>query len=154
MNTQTKRQVLALLTSIVVLIGSIGLLGLIWIRIPSRVAVVKPIFSTTAYRDAFYTFYQRYGWIDPGTYISNDLNYLNVTVKDEWGISEGLSEFLGYSKLPSMIFGEQITYIDEIDVIVGALFNGVRRAYDVLILGLILIVIGFIVDSILNLKYK
>ncbi|MFX0055906.1 MAG: hypothetical protein ACFFAX_03490 [Promethearchaeota archaeon] len=135
MSTKTKRQVLALLTSIIVLIGFIGLLGFIWTGVPSRVAVVKPIFSTTAYRDAFYTFYQRYGWVDPGTYISNDLNYLNVTVKDGWGHSEGLSEFLSHSNLQSMIFDERITYIDEIDVIEGALFNGARLAFDILILG-------------------
>ncbi|MHA2002485.1 MAG: hypothetical protein ACW975_00240 [Candidatus Thorarchaeota archaeon] len=135
MNAQTKRQVLALLTSIIVLISFIGFLGFIWTRAPSRIAVVKPIFSRTAYRDAFYTFYQRYGWVDPGTYITNDLDYLNVTVKDGWGFSEGLSEFLGYSRLPTMIFGMDITYIDEIDVIEGALFSGAKRVYDVLILG-------------------
>ena len=135
MNAQIKRQVLALLTSIIVLISFITLLGFVWNRTPSRIAVVKPIFSTTAYKDAFYTFYQRYGWMDPGTYITNDLNYLNVTVKDGWGFSEGLSEFLGYNKLPYMVFGEEITYIDEIDVIEGALFSGAERVYDVLILG-------------------
>ncbi|MFW9887441.1 MAG: hypothetical protein ACFFER_04625 [Candidatus Thorarchaeota archaeon] len=135
MNAQTRQRVLALLISIIVLIGSIGILGFIWTRMSSRVAVVKPIFSATAYRDAFYTFYQRYAWVDPGTYISNDLNYLNVTVKDGWGFSEGLSEFLRYSNLPAMIFDERITYINEIDVIEGALFNGARRAFDILILG-------------------
>lgn len=137
MSVRTNRQALAILTSVVVVISSIGLVGLAWTGAPSRIAVVKPIFSATAYRDAFYTFYQRYGWVDPGTYVTTDLNYLNVTVKDSWGHSEDLSTFLNNTRttLPSMVFREGISYINEIDVSLGALFKGEQRAFDVVILG-------------------
>ncbi len=137
MSFWTNRQTLAILTTVVVVVSSVSLLGFFWTQGPSRIAVVKPIFSATAYRDAFYTFYQRYGWVDPGTYVTTDLNYLNVTVKNSWGHSEDLSEFLNSTRttLPSMVFRERITYINEIDVLMGVLFREEQRAFDVVILG-------------------
>ncbi|MFW9944169.1 MAG: hypothetical protein ACFFB7_04160, partial [Candidatus Sifarchaeia archaeon] len=98
MSVWTNRQTLAIITTVVVVISSVGILGVIWTGASSRIAVVKPIFSATAYRDAFYTFYQRYGWVRPGTYVTTDLNYLNITVKDGWGHSEDLSKFLNSTR--------------------------------------------------------
>ncbi|MHA2117647.1 MAG: hypothetical protein ACW98J_01895 [Candidatus Thorarchaeota archaeon] len=101
-----------------------------------RIAVVKPIFTNTAYTSAFYNFYARYGSsTDP--FITTDLDLFNVTVKDGWGWSKRLGNFLGSIKasIAGLSLGQSIALIDEIDVIMGALFDEDRRLYDVLILG-------------------
>jgi hypothetical protein len=101
-----------------------------------RVVVVKPIFTHTAYSNAFYTFYRNNG-PRPEPYITWDLNYLNVTVKDGWGWSSGLDQFLQSikAKLAGLSLGQDVALIDEIDVTMGALFDGDERLYDVVILG-------------------
>ncbi|MFX1440564.1 MAG: hypothetical protein ACFFFD_09980, partial [Promethearchaeota archaeon] len=58
----------------------------------ARIAVVKPIFSDTAYSSAFYNFYYKYAGVTD--YIATDLDLLNVTVKDGWGWSTRLKRFL------------------------------------------------------------
>ncbi|MHA2602454.1 MAG: hypothetical protein AM324_010025 [Candidatus Thorarchaeota archaeon SMTZ1-83] len=102
----------------------------------ARIAVVKPVFTATAYSNAFYTFYSKYG-SHPGPYITSDLSYLNVTVKDEWGWSRRLDEFLRSFKaeLAGLSLGKDVVLIDEIDVTMGALFDGDKRVFDVVILG-------------------
>ncbi|MFX1273026.1 MAG: hypothetical protein ACFFAX_15190, partial [Promethearchaeota archaeon] len=100
-----------------------------------RIAVVKPIFTDTAYSSAFYNFYSKYmGYTD---YIDTDLHLLNVTVKDGWGWSAGLSNFLTSFKagIAGLSLGENVELIDEIDVTMGALFENNSRVYDVVILG-------------------
>ncbi|MFW9801307.1 MAG: hypothetical protein ACFFFC_01550 [Candidatus Thorarchaeota archaeon] len=100
-----------------------------------RIAVVKPIFTDTAYSSAFYNFYSKYaGYTD---YIDTDLHLLNVTVKDGWGWSLGLSNFLTSFKarVAGLSLGENVKQIDEIDVTMGALFENNSRVYDVVILG-------------------
>lgn len=101
-----------------------------------RIAVVKPIFTNTAYTSAFYNFYARYGSsTDP--FITTDLDLFNVTVKDGWGWSKRLGKFLGSIKasIAGLSLGQSVALIDEIDVHMGALFDGERRVYDVVILG-------------------
>jgi hypothetical protein len=60
-----------------------------------------------------------------------------VTVKDEWGYSTGLFNFLNSTEArqQGLIFGKNMALIDEIDVTEGGLFLDGRRAYDVVILG-------------------
>ncbi|UCH04981.1 MAG: hypothetical protein JSW05_02145 [Candidatus Thorarchaeota archaeon] len=101
-----------------------------------RIAVVKPIFTDTAYSHAFYTFYWKHGE-NPAPFITTDLNYLNVTVEDDWGWSTGLREFLSSYKasLAGIGLESDIVLIDEINVALGALFDEDRRNYDVVILG-------------------
>ncbi|WXG46707.1 MAG: hypothetical protein WED05_08645 [Candidatus Atabeyarchaeum deiterrae] len=103
---------------------------------PPKIAVVQPIFSDTAYSNAFYVFYAKYG-SSGQEYITTDLNYLNVTVKFGWGYSSALSDFLFSSKASEqgLIIDKTFTIIDEINVAAGGLFRNGRRIYDVLILG-------------------
>lgn len=101
-----------------------------------RVAVVKPIFSDTAYSSAFYNFYWKYGHSNE-PYITTDLDWLNVTVKSGWQWSTGLHTFLNSPKarLAGVGLCESVALIDEINVTMGALFQDGRRAYDAVILG-------------------
>jgi hypothetical protein len=101
-----------------------------------RIAVVKPVFSATAYSSAFYVFYQRYGSSNE-TYIQTDLNLLNVTVKDAWGWSNQLYNFITSEKARrhGLLLGETFTIIDEINVTDGGLFRNGKRVYNALILG-------------------
>ncbi len=101
-----------------------------------RIAVVKPIFSDTAYSNAFYNFYQKYGHSSK-PYITTDLHLLNVTVESDWGWSTGLHTFLNSPKarLAGVGLCQSVAVIDEIDVTMGALFREGRRAYDAVILG-------------------
>ncbi|MFX1369945.1 MAG: hypothetical protein ACFFAY_15225, partial [Promethearchaeota archaeon] len=101
-----------------------------------RIAVVKPIFTSTAYADAFYEFYRKHAR-STEPFITTDLWYLNVTVKDDWGYTAGLADFLYSAKarIVDLYIDENVELINEIDVIKGALFDESRRVYDVLILG-------------------
>jgi len=101
-----------------------------------RIAVVKPIFTCTAYSDAFYAFYRNNG-LRPEPFITWDLNYLNVTVKNGWGWSGQLLGFLSSieAELAGLSLGHSVALIDEINVTMGALFDGDMRVYDVVILG-------------------
>jgi hypothetical protein len=103
---------------------------------PPRIAVVKPIFSATAYNNAFYVFYQKYGSSNQ-TYIQTDLKFLNVTVKQEWGWSTSLYIFLSSDRArqQGLTRGDSFIIIDEINVTEGGLFRNGKRIYDSLILG-------------------
>ncbi len=102
----------------------------------AKIAVVKPIFSDTAYKNAFYVFYAKYASSNQ-TYITTDLNYFNVTVKYGWGWSNGLNAFItsDKAKQQGLFLGKNLAIIDEIDVTNGGLFQNGKRVYDVLILG-------------------
>jgi len=56
----------------------------------NRVALLKPIFTATAYANAFYRFYSKYISLPVGEYVTTDLDFLNRTVVDEWKWSAGL----------------------------------------------------------------
>lgn len=101
-----------------------------------RIAFVQPIFTKTAYTYAFYNFYSIYrSSTEP--FITTDLDFLNVSVKSGWKWSKRLAEFLNSvkAKLAGLSLGQSIQLIDEIDVIQGALFDGNKRTYEVVILG-------------------
>jgi len=107
------------------------------------VAVVKPVFSATAYSasfggpDSFYQFYPKHG-NDPKN-VTTDLNLLNVSVVDGWGWSRDLgkyiSSYVGDYGLGS-IAARSFTILSDIDVTEGGLFNqsGSGR-FDVVVLG-------------------
>ena len=103
----------------------------------NRIALVKPIFSATAYSAAFYQFYYTYDSVPPGEYVTTNLGLLNRTVVDDWGWSRRLSTWFESDTARSLhlILGETVTLINEIDVDGGALFHDGVRSYDVLILG-------------------
>ncbi len=99
--------------------------------------MVKPIFSTTAYSNAFYKFYSKYISVPVGEYITTDLNLLNRTVVDEWGWSKRLGAWFesNTARALHLVLGETVKVIDEIDVDQGGLFHDSERVYDVVILG-------------------
>ena len=82
-----------------------------------RVAFVVSTFSNTAYSSAFYSFYSAH-LNDNLTYITTDLELLNVTIKPGWSWSRGLYWFLNRTDdiLPQLFGGARWTTIDERDV--------------------------------------
>jgi hypothetical protein len=103
-----------------------------------RIAFVKPVFTATAYgTNGFYTFYKKHS-VSPGTYVTTDLNMLNLSVIDGWGWSLGLYKFITSSDAvkSGILLGNNSFIISDADVNNGALFtsNG-TRAYDVAVVG-------------------
>ena len=97
-----------------------------------RVAVVKPVFTATAYSGrlggspSFYEFYDKH-IDDPLTQnITTDLNLLNVSVVDGWGWSRGLGRYItsvvGDYGL-GIIVAQSFTVLSDIEVTEGSLFN-------------------------------
>jgi len=103
----------------------------------NRIALVKPIFSATAYSQAFYSFYVKYASLPLGEYVTTDFELLNRTVVDGWGWSTRLNAWFGSSTARSLhlFLGETVTLLNEIDVDSGKLFHDGVRLYDVVILG-------------------
>ena len=101
-----------------------------------RIAVVEPIFSETAYDNAFYVFYSKYGSSNQ-SYIQSDLGYLNVTVKFGWGWSNQLIGFLTSEKAKQdgLVLGQTFIVIDEVNVSEGGLFHNGKRLFDTVVLG-------------------
>ena len=109
-----------------------------------RVAIVKPVFSATAYSasfggpDSFYQFYSKHG-NDPQN-VTTDLNLLNVSIVDGWGwsgdLSKYISSYVGDYGLGS-IAARSFTILSDIDVTEGGLFNqnGSNSRFDVVVLG-------------------
>jgi hypothetical protein len=103
----------------------------------NRIALVKPIFTATAYSGAFYIFYSRYSAVPPGEYVTTDLDLLNRTVVNEWEWSSQLGAWFESETAHSLhlVLGETVTLLNEIDVDQGALFHDGERLYDVVVLG-------------------
>ncbi len=110
-----------------------------------RVAIVKPVFSATAYSGvlggspSFYEFYSKHG-NDPTTEnITTDLDLLNVSVVDGWGWSKDLGSYVtsivGDYGLGIMA-AENLTILSDINVTQGGIFNsdGSSRS-DAMVLG-------------------
>ncbi len=102
-----------------------------------KIAVVKPVFTATAY-SSYYQFYAKYANIQPNTTVTTDLNLLNASLVDDWGISTFLINFLNSTAARDygLNFGKNLQALSDVDVHQGALFypNGARR-YDAAILG-------------------
>jgi hypothetical protein len=102
-----------------------------------RLAVVKPIFTTTAY-SSFYDFFRAHARTPNGSVVKKDIGLLNATVVDSWGWSDGLSRFLSSdaARRSGLVVGTSLQVLTDIGVSGGALFKSDgSRNYDVLILG-------------------
>jgi len=110
-----------------------------------RVAIVKPVFTATAYSGrfggspSFYEFYDKH-IDDPHTQnVTTDLNLLNVSVVDGWGWSKALGRYItsvvGDYGL-GITVAQSFAVLSDIDVTVGSLFkqDGSSR-FDVVVLG-------------------
>jgi len=102
-----------------------------------RVAVVKPVFTATAY-SSFYSFYTKYVNTLKDQIIRSDLQLLNTTLVDSWGWSDGLRQFLSSdsARANALVIGRNLTVLTDVGVDGGGLTyeNGTRR-FDVVILG-------------------
>jgi hypothetical protein len=102
-----------------------------------RVAVVKPVFTATAY-SSFYAFYTKYLNTPKDQIITSDLQLLNTTLVDSWGWSDGLRQFLSSNaaRVSGLVLEKNLTVLTDVSVDSGELVyeNGTRR-FDVVILG-------------------
>jgi hypothetical protein len=102
-----------------------------------RVAVVKPVFTATAY-SSFYSFYTKYVNTPKDQIIRSDLQLLNTTLVDSWGWSDGLRQFLSSNsaRANGLVLEKNLTVLTDVSVNDGGLIyeNGTRQ-YDVVILG-------------------
>lgn len=103
-----------------------------------RIAVIKPIFTTTAY-SSFYRFYREYASTQAGKLVHVNLDLLNATIVDGWGYSFGLYSFVTSSvaRRAGVIAGNNMLILTDISVHDGKLFDsstGARR-FDVVVLG-------------------
>jgi hypothetical protein len=102
-----------------------------------RVAVVKPVFTATAY-SSFYAFYAKYLNTPSDQIIRSDLNLLNATLVESWGWSDGLRQFLNSSsaRMNGLALGRNLTVLTDVSVTQGGLLaeDGARR-FDAIILG-------------------
>lgn len=103
-----------------------------------KIALVKPIFTSTAYSDAFYNFYTKYGTVPKNQNVTSDLNSLNATLVDRWGLSRPLFDFLSSPQATrcGVTPGKNLQILSDVNVTQGALFssNGSRR-FDAVVLG-------------------
>ena len=104
-----------------------------------RIAFIMPTFSNTAFAGSFYTFFRLHE-NDNQTYITADLQFLNVTIRPGWFCSGGISRFLNATAdiMPQLLEGNTYTIIDERDVDMGALFSDAGSpVYDVVVCGFV-----------------
>jgi len=103
-----------------------------------RVAVVEPIFTTTAY-SSFYEFYRDYAGVPTGALVKTNLNLLNATIVYGWGYSSSLYSFIASdaAKRAGLIVGNNTQILTDISVNNWELFDpstGARK-FDVVVLG-------------------
>src|SRR5712664_4438508 len=105
-------------------------------EIRPRVAVVKPVFTATAY-SSFYAFYTKYLNTPKDQIITSDLQLLNTTLVDSWGWSDGWRQFLSSNaaRVSGLVLEKNLTVLTDVSVDSGKLVyeNGTRR-FDVVIL--------------------
>ena len=105
--------------------------------VQSRVAVVKPVFTATAY-ESFYRFYAKYYAMPRGQFVTSDVGLLDHSVVDSWGWSEGLHRFTTSKDAIAhgLVVGRTLTILTDVSVTMGGLFDGYgSRKFDVVILG-------------------
>ncbi|MEM0118208.1 MAG: hypothetical protein QXV32_07155, partial [Conexivisphaerales archaeon] len=88
---------------------------------PLRIAVVKPVFTTTAY-SSYYTFFQKYAH-HKGVVRGPDLALLNTSVVDGWGWSTGLVDFIksDYARQQGFNVTKNAFLLTDINITEGAL---------------------------------
>lgn len=103
----------------------------------SRVAVVKPVFTATAYA-SFYHFYAVHRGTLKSQVVTADVGFLDHVVVDGWGWSEGLHKFVTSQTAidDGLVFGKTLTELTDVSVHEGGLFdtNGSNK-FDIVILG-------------------
>lgn len=103
-----------------------------------RMALIKPVFTSTAYSDAFYVFYTKYGTVPKNQNVTSDLNLLNVTLVDRWGLSTALLDFLSSPQAGrcGVTLGKNLHILSDVNVTQGALFSSDGSPkFNVVILG-------------------
>ena len=91
-----------------------------------EIAFVKPVFTATAYQtEGFYKFFRAFQNIPASTYVTHNLNLLEVPVVDSWEWSSGLNWFIHSTKLREwgIFLGSNAIVISDIDVHRGILFR-------------------------------
>ena len=103
-----------------------------------RIAIVAPIFTTTAY-SSFYRFYALYPNLASNATTTQNTDLLNASIVYDWGESASLYSFVTspIAKQAGMDIGKNAFLLNDINVNDGALFNSTtgQRNYDVAILG-------------------
>lgn len=102
-----------------------------------RVAVVKPVFTATAYA-SFYYFYGKYAGTPKGQFVTSDVGLLDHVVVNSWGWSDGLRQFLASKDAIAhgLIRGRTLTVLTDVSVTEGGLYDQYgSRKFDVVILG-------------------
>lgn len=100
-------------------------------------AVVKPVFTATAYA-SFYHFYGKYLGTPKGQFVTSDVGLLDHIVVDSWGWSDGLRQFISSKDAMSrgLVVGQSLTVLSDVSVTEGGLFDrSGSNKFDVVILG-------------------
>ena len=105
------------------------------------IAFIVPVFTTSAYNNAFYFFYEKYAKSPGGVNITNNLSLLSARVTDP---KNGKTASIDASSLALpflekhtrlLLPKEKVDVLTDIDVDRGSIFRNSSNAYDVLILG-------------------
>lgn len=102
-----------------------------------RVAVVKPVFTATAY-SSFYKFYNKHAFTPNGQEVTSDLERLNATLVGGWGWSDGLWRFLNSREAGrnGLVPDRTLTVLTDVSVTEGQLFDDKNaNRFDVVVLG-------------------
>ena len=109
-----------------------------------NIALIKPTFTSAAYRDSFYQFFLQYSHVLAGKNITTDLGLLSSKVNDQITQSSSESEiFFLYDHLKTLLPGSNIDILTDADVdasfssFSSSIFtiNRMINKYDILIIG-------------------
>jgi hypothetical protein len=100
------------------------------------IAIVCPTFTTAAYHNSFYKFYELYRFVQPPTNITTNLSLLKSSVTSNTTISAFHSMTDLAAKIKTFIPNAKLTILTDQDVDRGAIFNrNGSDAYDIVVLG-------------------
>ena len=105
------------------------------------IAFIVPVFTTAAYNNAFYFFYEKYAKSPGGTNITNDLSLLSTRVtdpkNDKTASMDASSLAIPFLEKHTRLLlpNENVDVLTDIDVDRGSIFHNSSNVYDVLILG-------------------
>jgi hypothetical protein len=104
------------------------------------IAFIVPVFTTAAYNNAFYFFYEKYAKSPPGINITTDLDLLSAAVtaskNHETASMDASSLALPFLEKHTRLLvpKENVSVLTDIDVDRGLIFHNKSNIYDVLIL--------------------
>lgn len=107
------------------------------------IAIIVPVFTTAAYNNAFYFFYEKYAKSPVGVNITDNLNLLSASVtnpkNNKTASLDASSLALPFLKKHLMLLFQKVKVkvdvLTDIDADRGSIFNNMSNIYDVLILG-------------------